>query len=182
MRSFVYTGNPLDETRPPVITGIWSEFIPKTNLIWLLFILKMLLKSRLPEPVSVSSTKYSPTFTSPHKRPPLTACPSKGNIKKSVSDSTKKEQAIKENPAAIPALHSILQSRQHHLLKQTPQHIDEQLERDFSVLQHDLSKRLNTVLDLLDLEHGRDDMCCAADLVAYAIDVGWLDQRDFFLS
>jgi serine/threonine-protein kinase haspin len=59
---------------------------------------------------------------------------------------------------------------------------DEKLERIFRTLEHDISNRLNAVLDLLDLEHGREDMCCAADLVAYAIDVGWLDQSDFFLS
>lgn len=48
--------------------------------------------------------------------------------------------------------------------------------------QKTIDDRLNKVLQVLDLEHGREDMCCAADLVAYAIDQAWLDERDFFLS
>lgn len=43
-----------------------------------------------------------------------------------------------------------------------------------------LEDRLNAVLDLLDLEHGHEDMCCAADLVAYAMDSQWLAEQDFF--
>jgi serine/threonine-protein kinase haspin len=39
---------------------------------------------------------------------------------------------------------------------------------------------METVLNLLDLEHGHEDMCCAADLVAYAMDSQWLVEQDFF--
>ena len=47
-------------------------------------------------------------------------------------------------------------------------------------LKKTLEERLNAVLDLLDLEPGHEDMCCAADLVAFAIDSRWLDEKDFF--
>lgn len=47
-------------------------------------------------------------------------------------------------------------------------------------LKQTLEDRLNAVLDLLDLEHGHEDMCCAADLVAYAMDSQWLAEQDFF--
>lgn len=47
-------------------------------------------------------------------------------------------------------------------------------------LKQTLEDRLNSVLELLDLEHGHEDMCCAADLVAYAMDSQWLAEQDFF--
>jgi serine/threonine-protein kinase haspin len=50
------------------------------------------------------------------------------------------------------------------------------------VFKQKLFDRLNKVLELLDLESGHEDMCCAADLVAYAIDSKWLSEEDFFLS
>lgn len=177
MRGFVYTGNALDETKPPVIPGIWSEFTPKTNLIWLLFILKCLLKNKQAQPVPIPTITHPPPgiTTSPTKRPPLTSCPSKGNIKKGVSTFSKPEMTDSKPKAANT------QPKADHKLKKV-EVSDEKLEQIFSSLQRDLSGRLNTVLDLLDLEQGREDMCCAADLVAYAIDVGWLDQRDFFQS
>ncbi|KAJ6171416.1 hypothetical protein N7470_000483 [Penicillium chermesinum] len=47
-------------------------------------------------------------------------------------------------------------------------------------LRQTLEDRLKAVLELLDLEHGHEDMCCAADLVAYAMDSQWLAEEDFF--
>jgi serine/threonine-protein kinase haspin len=49
-----------------------------------------------------------------------------------------------------------------------------------SQLKQTLEGRLKNVLDLLDLEQGHEDMCCAADLVAYAMDSEWLAKQDFF--
>lgn len=49
-----------------------------------------------------------------------------------------------------------------------------------SQLKQTLDHRLKAVLELLDLEHGHEDMCCAADLVAYAMDSQWLGEQDFF--
>lgn len=47
-------------------------------------------------------------------------------------------------------------------------------------LKQTLEDRLKSVLEILDLEHGHEDMCCAADLVAYAMDSQWLAEQDFF--
>ena len=47
-------------------------------------------------------------------------------------------------------------------------------------LEQTLEDRLKAVLKLLDLENGHEDMCCAADLVAYAMDSQWLVEDDFF--
>ncbi|GMG11066.1 unnamed protein product [Aspergillus oryzae var. brunneus] len=56
----------------------------------------------------------------------------------------------------------------------------EDTRKQVSQLKTTLEDRLRAVLDLLHLEHGHEDMCCAADLVAYAIDSQWLDEKDFF--
>jgi serine/threonine-protein kinase haspin len=47
-------------------------------------------------------------------------------------------------------------------------------------LKNTLEERLKAVLGLLDFETGHEDMCCAADLVAYAMDSQWLGEEDFF--
>lgn len=60
--------------------------------------------------------------------------------------------------------------------------MDPEAKKAIASFQQKLTDRLHKVLELLDLEHGREDMCCAADLVAYAIDQHWLDEKDFFLS
>jgi serine/threonine-protein kinase haspin len=178
MRGFVYTGNALDETIPPVISGIWSEFTPKTNLIWLLFILKTLRKDKALNPVfTPSRTAYPPIamIGSPAKRTPLTPCLSKGNIRKVALVKPKSE-------CSDPKLEKPNVQTKADPRSKSASLADEQLERIYSTLEQDLSRRLDTVLELLDLEHGREDMCCAADLVAFAMDMGWLDQHDFFLS
>lgn len=62
--------------------------------------------------------------------------------------------------------------------------LKEQHSKDLSTqvshLKQTLEERLKSVLELLDLEHGHEDMCCAADLVAYAMDSQWLAEQDFF--
>jgi serine/threonine-protein kinase haspin len=64
----------------------------------------------------------------------------------------------------------------------TSKYKDQTLSNLLASWEQKLDDRLNKILELLDLENGRDDMCCAADLVAYAIDQHWLSERDFFLS
>lgn len=142
MRAEVYTGNPTSTEKPPNIDGIWAEYAPRTNLIWLFFLLKNLLKNqKAPSKQRKPLTARSANQTLPNKR---------GRPKKGTEKSVVKQSHLTE--AESHALH----------LKDT------------------LEKRLATVLDLLDLEHGHEDMCCAADLVAYAIDSRWLEEKDFF--
>ncbi|KAL4788307.1 hypothetical protein BJX76DRAFT_316163 [Aspergillus varians] len=146
MRAELYKGNPMDTEKTPDIPGIWAEYAPRTNLIWLRFLLKMLLRNMKPEvPESVAQ----------NPRQPLAPRSSNKEIKKATK-SDKKHGAANAIQLDSGSRSKIVQ------LKRT------------------LEDRLNTVLGLLDLEHGHQDMCCSADLVAFAIDAQWLDEKDFF--
>lgn len=151
MRNQVYTGSPLEEGQRQPIPQIWSEYTPRTNLIWLLFLLKNLLKHKKPEDESMRA----------QPRAPLLPCPAKANSMRSVPSSLAKSNSASKSVPLIA--------------------IDERHD-PISTFKQTLLDRLNKVLDLLDLETGREDMCCAADLVAYAIDLRWLNEKDFFLS
>ena len=152
MRAQLYTGFPLTEEKPPSIPGIWADYAPKTNLIWLLFILKMLVKQ-------MEQKEYTCHQLIPQNqtRQPLQSCPEKANIqpKQSISQTKPSESPIST--------------------------VEDDLSEVLTRLQTTLVDRLDKISQILDLEHGRDDMCCAADLVAYAIDQGWLGESDFFL-
>jgi serine/threonine-protein kinase haspin len=147
MRSQLYTGDSQVSEKPPNISGIWTEYAPKTNLIWLLFILKNMMKNIQLE-----------DFTKQGSRKPLQPSQRKANqqIDSSMNRGGSKP---KSKAASSDVIGNMLMS-----------------------FQKKINDRLNKILQVLDLEHGREDMCCAADLVAYAIDQGWLDERDFFLS
>ncbi|RAL16122.1 uncharacterized protein BO97DRAFT_403274 [Aspergillus homomorphus CBS 101889] len=147
MRSQLYHGEPLKTEKSPVIPGIWAEYAPRTNLVWLLFLLQSLLKNKKPEPAS----------SLPAPRQPLAPCSPNKSVKPTTTASKKDTK-----PRTTPAVAIIHNQPRVSDLKQT------------------LEKRLASVLELLDLEHGHEDMCCAADLVAYAIDSQWLDDQDFF--
>ncbi|KAL4739596.1 hypothetical protein BDV11DRAFT_215127 [Aspergillus similis] len=148
MRAQLYKGNAIDTEKTPDIPGIWAEYAPRTNLIWLRFLLKMLLKNRKHE---------TPEPPSQNQRQPLAPCSPNKKIKKGAKSGKKKQDAISVQ----------LGSDAHSRITQ---------------LRRTLEERLVAVLELLDLEHGHEDMCCSADLVAFAIDAQWLDERDFFLA
>ncbi|PYI26646.1 haspin protein kinase [Aspergillus indologenus CBS 114.80] len=145
MRAQLYHGDPLKTEKCPDIAGIWAEYAPRTNLVWLLFLLQSLLKNRKPEGPSL-----------PAPRQPLAPCSPNKGLKPAAA--SKKNTLKPQTPPTV-----------------TPVHADGVLD-----LKQTLEKRLTAVLELLDLEHGHEDMCCAADLVAYAIDSQWLDEQDFF--
>ncbi|KAI9037895.1 uncharacterized protein KD926_011507 [Aspergillus affinis] len=140
MRAQLYTGQPLDATKPADIPGIWVEYAPRTNLIWLLFLLKSLLKNHKTE--------------IPPQRQPL--APRSPNKEVQPKSRSQKKDSLHSNKAIT------------------------QVQSNASQWQKTLQDRLTSVLGLLDLDHGHEDMCCAADLVAYAIDSQWLDGQDFF--
>ncbi|KAJ5832957.1 hypothetical protein N7474_001268 [Penicillium riverlandense] len=154
MRATLYTGNPLETEKAPNIPGIWSEYAPRTNLVWLLFLLKNLLKNRKPE---ASQPPPQPA------RKALAPCsPNRSPMNK--SGKNEKNKAKESNMADIRVKERQTKDIQNRIgrLKQT------------------LEGRLKSILELLDLEHGHEDMCCAADLVAYAMDQQWLEDKDFF--
>ncbi|KAJ5937254.1 hypothetical protein N7454_004909 [Penicillium verhagenii] len=155
MRATVYTGNPSQTEKTPDIPGIWAEYAPRTNLVWLLFILKNLLKNRKPEAPQPASA--------PPQRKALAPCsPNRGIERKSVTGKTTKQKDQSVTGA-------IIKERQ-----------TKDLQTGIAQLKKTLGDRLNAVLNLLDLEDGHEDMCCAADLVAYAMDSQWLAEQDFF--
>ncbi|KAJ5478651.1 hypothetical protein N7530_004160 [Penicillium desertorum] len=148
MRATLYTGCPTETEKVADIPGIWAEYSPRTNLVWLLFLLQSLFKNRKPEPSPTQPRRKALASCSPNKmtRKPETA---KGKDQ-DIAESLVKERQMKDVQTGISRL------------KQT------------------LDDRLKAVLELLDLEHGHEDMCCAADLVAYAMDSQWLGEQDFF--
>lgn len=149
MRAQLYTGNPANTEKSPDIPGIWSEYAPGTNLVWLRFLLKNLLKNRKPEPTKPKT-----------QRQPLAPCsPNKQSVVVDTKQKKDKDGKHKHLGKKIHTAEAELQATQWKKV---------------------LEDRLDGVLELLDLEHGHEDMCCAADLVAYAIDSRWLDEKDFF--
>ncbi|PYH96785.1 hypothetical protein BO71DRAFT_481734 [Aspergillus ellipticus CBS 707.79] len=154
MRATLYHGNPLQTEKCADIPGIWSEYAPGTNIVWLVFLLKNLLKNRKSEP-SVSPPPPPPT------RQPLAPRSANKGVK-AAGNSGKKDS--KPKTAAAAAAVTVTAETQEYITQ----------------LKKTLEDRLNAVLELLDLDHGHEDMCCAADLVAYAIDSQWLGERDFF--
>ncbi|MBZ6376659.1 MAG: hypothetical protein LBE67_17225 [Kocuria palustris] len=148
MRATLYTGCPTETEKVADIPGIWAEYSPRTNLVWLLFLLQSLFKNRKPEPSPTQPQRKALASCSPNK---MTRKPEMAKGKdQNIAESLVKERQTKDVPTGISQL------------KQTLDH------------------RLKAVLELLDLEHGHEDMCCAADLVAYAMDSQWLGEQDFF--
>lgn len=140
MRAQVYKGKPLDPNQAPSIPGQWEVYSPRTNLIWLLFLLESLLKNRKPE------------IAHGVPRQPLTDR-SANKIIKNKGTGNGKSALLKE--------------------------CTEQQTSATADLQATLLERLDIVRDLLDLEDIEESMCCAGDLVAFAVDSQWLEEKDF---
>lgn len=157
MRATVYTGDPSQTEKIKDIPGIWAEYAPRTNLVWLLFLLKNLLKNRKPEAVATVPPAQ------PQRRA-LAPCSPNRKTTSRAPDSAK--PAKTKEHAGAGAL--------------VKEHQSKGLQSKIAKLKQVLEGRMETVLDLLDLEHGHEDMCCAADLVAYAMDSQWLVEEDFF--
>ncbi|KAJ6096666.1 hypothetical protein N7486_007412 [Penicillium sp. IBT 16267x] len=155
MRATVYTGNPSETEKTPNIPGIWAEYAPRTNLVWLLFILKNLLKNRKPE-------APQPPAVQPQRKALAPCSPNRAMERQSATGKT-----TKHKDQTVTG--TVIKERQ-----------TKDLQTRVAQLKQTLENRLNSVLNLLDLEHGHEDMCCAADLVAYAMDSQWLAEQDFF--
>ncbi|KAJ5653144.1 hypothetical protein N7490_000147 [Penicillium lividum] len=153
MRATLYTGNPTETEKTPDIPGIWADYAPRTNLVWLLFILKNLLKNRKPE--------VPPPAAQPQRKALAPCSPNRTMERQQVTGKTTKhkDQSVTGG----------MKERQ-----------TKDLQTCIAQLKQTLEDRLKDVLNLLDLEHGHEDMCCAADLVAYAMDSQWLAEQDFF--
>lgn len=161
-----------DKITSDIIPGIWSEYAPRTNIVWLLFLLKNLLKNRKPEPAPTAGQNQQKQR---HERKPLAPCSTNsslaGQFARTDNHNTKKTTGNEKAAATL------VQQRQARS-SETGGNGETQLQ--VAVFKKVLEERMVSVLELLDLEHGSEEMCCAADLVAYAIDEGWLDEKDFF--
>ncbi|KAF3394429.1 putative serine/threonine-protein kinase haspin [Penicillium rolfsii] len=153
MRATLYTGIPTEITKTPAVPGIWADYVPRTNLVWLLFLLKNLLKNRRPEP--------TPPAPVPQRKA-LASCSPNTVMSPQAKGKASKAKGISQEDGLTKQRHA------------------KEIQARVSQLQQTLEDRLKDVLDLLDLEHGHEDMCCAADLVAYAMDSEWLAKEDFF--
>ncbi|KAJ5272760.1 hypothetical protein N7478_007885 [Penicillium angulare] len=158
MRATLYTGNPSDTEKPRNVQGIWAEYAPRTNLVWLLFILKNLMKNRKPEP-----TQSTPVPVPQPQRKALAPC----SPNRAMERQPTKGKTNKANDQSLAG--ALVKERQ-----------SKDLQTRVMQLKQTLEDRMKTVLALLDLENGHEDMCCAADLVAYAMDSQWLAEQDFF--
>lgn len=154
MRATVYTGIPTETEKTPDFPGIWAEYAPRTNLVWLLFLLKNLLKNRKPKPTIPTAQ--------PERKALATCSPNRVMMSPQA-----KGKPLKMKDISVEG--DLVRKRQ-----------TKGIQARVSQLKRTLEDRLKFVLDLLDLEHGHEDMCCAADLVAYAMDSQWLSEQDFF--
>ena len=157
MRATVYTGEPSQTQKCRDIPGIWAEYAPRTNLVWLLFLLKNLLKNRKPEPAECSSA------TQPVRQALAVCSPNRKTASRRVDGDKSTKTQAQANTEPLEKLH---QSKGMH--------------SKIGKLKQTLEDRMQAVLKLLDHEKGHEDMCCAADLVAYAMDSQWLVEQDFF--
>ncbi|EFR03268.1 haspin protein kinase [Nannizzia gypsea CBS 118893] len=132
MRSEVF-----DDSDPN--TEQWKEYRPRTNLIWLSFILATLVNKCHTEKLL------------PAHRQPLGQRSANSNI-------------VPKKPSSK---HKATQNNGSEDLKLGDE------------IQQSLFERLETVLDLLELEDEYENLSCAGDLVAIAIGSQWLEESDF---
>lgn len=132
MRSEVFNDSDPD-------TEQWKNYRPRTNLIWLSFILATLVNKCRTEKLL------------PIHRQPLGQRSANSNLVPRKSSA--KNKVAEDNRTEEPKLR------------------DE--------IQHVLFERLETVLDLLELEDEYETLSCAGDLVAIAIGSQWLEESDF---
>ena len=162
MRTAVYeTVLPSNVEKKPsdIVPGIWSEYAPRTNIVWLLFLLKSLLKNRKPDLVF----------------PPDLQTEQKGKGREPLAPRSVNSYRRMDNDIEAAGIVKATLQRSTHTAAGSVEPIFQ-----VSVFKKALEERMLSVLELLDLDHGSPDMCCAADLVVCAIDKGWLDEKDFF--
>ena len=117
----------------------WKNYRPRTNLIWLSFILATL----------------------------VNRC------------RTEKLLPIDRQPLGQRSVNSNLGPRKPSAKYKVAQDYRTEGQKLRDEIQHVLFERLETVLDLLELEDEYETLSCAGDLVAIAIGSQWLEESDF---
>ncbi|KAL2369593.1 hypothetical protein RJ035_006290 [Blastomyces gilchristii] len=189
MRSEVYhQENLLCPTQPPSKPRQWKHYNPRTNLIWLSFLLQMLLKKLEPpcpnqgqtaEPLQLQLQLQQKQL----QRAPLTPRPANHKLHSNTvhhGDDDSPFRSRKKKTAQVKRgggggteeggkqLDAVLINKQHVGQLQQQQ-----------LLKEELTMRLQTTADMLSVESGIGDLYCAGDLVAFALGSGWLDEGDF---
>ncbi|OAX79753.1 HASPIN protein kinase [Emergomyces africanus] len=196
MRSEVYhQDNLLSPIQPPTKPRQWKGYNPRTNLIWLSFLLQMLLKQQKP------SGAYQPgnqqqqqqqlqeeeeeeqRQRQQRQRQPLTPRPTNHNLhRNSIHNHHHNANGNSvfddggDSPRKPPA-------SKNYLKLQVPSSRDagnDVGKKNVEIaLQEELALRLRTTADMLSVENGFEDLYCAGDIVAFAIGSGWLGEGDF---
>ncbi|KAK2799557.1 hypothetical protein FQN51_006871 [Onygenales sp. PD_10] len=152
MRAEVYHDDLLGPSCTPAKAGQWKTYNPRTNLVWLSFLLQMLMKKQTPLPIHPEKRQpLGPRTTNNQMNTPLSGSPSKSSKGNHIGN----------------GLHSSSSSSSSENRKLTSQ------------LEQDLFARLQTTQDMLSIESGIEDLYCAGDLVAFAIGSQWLEERNF---
>ncbi|PGH02512.1 HASPIN protein kinase [Helicocarpus griseus UAMH5409] len=164
MRSEVYHQVNLlipPEQQPPTKTGQWKHYNPRTNLVWLSFLLQMLLKKHKP------ATTERPEQQK--QRQPLTPRPANRKLDNTNSNTSKASKKIHgEKKGGADDGSCLVREADSKNANSIAQQLEEEL-----------TLRLQTMADLLDVSNGIEGLYCAGDLVALAIGSGWLGEGDF---
>lgn len=157
MRSQVYHQNPLNLQRDTIIPEKWKDYNPKTNVIWLRFILKMLLRKYNPEQLckTIQRELYIPKQSANNS----------ALMERSVN------QQIKKNNRDVEE-----KSGKESTMAMTP---DTEAVSNVTTWNDGLLGRLEIVEEMLEFDRDDEKINSAGDLVTFAIGYGWLDERDF---
>ncbi|EDN03471.1 predicted protein [Histoplasma mississippiense (nom. inval.)] len=187
MRSEIYhQDNLLSSTQPPSRPLQWKDYNPRTNLIWLSFLLRMLLKKMKPACAFRVAEQRQP-----QQRLPLTPRPANHKLQNNTT-------YYNENGDTVGGAGSPPPKSSRKAIRQVKTGVGingdgddgrkqldpaamscQQRPRHQQMLGEELAIRLQTTADMLSVESGIEDLHCAGDLVAFAIGAGWLIEGDF---
>ncbi|EER37351.1 conserved hypothetical protein [Histoplasma capsulatum H143] len=187
MRSEIYhQDNLLNSTQPPSRPLQWKDYNPRTNLIWLSFLLRMLLKKMKPACAYRVAEQRQP-----QQRLPLTPRPANHKLQNNTTYSNENGDTVggAGSPPPKSSKKAIRQVKTGVGINGDGDDGRKQLDpaamscqqrpRHQQMLGGELAIRLQTTADMLSVESGIEDLHCAGDLVAFAIGAGWLNEGDF---
>ncbi|OJD12641.1 HASPIN protein kinase [Emergomyces pasteurianus Ep9510] len=177
MRSEVYhQNNLLSPVQPPTKPRQWKNYNPRTNLIWLSFLLQMLLKKQKPSASGAYQTEVQQKLQ--RQRRPLASRPANHNLHSRsniLHNANGDDDCFFHGDSPCKSSKKKLQDG----IEGDDAGNDVGKNVEMIALQEELELRLRTTADMLSVENGIEDLYCAGDLVAFAIGSGWLGEGDF---
>ncbi|ODH12583.1 HASPIN protein kinase [Paracoccidioides brasiliensis] len=188
MRSQVYHQDDLlSPTQPATKPGQWKNYNPRTNLIWLSFLLQMLMKKTKPSPCpfprpAPGQRQQQQPQQQPQqqRRRPLTQRPANRKLDNNI--------LINHGNSPCKTLKNEKKTQQPHVTRddengnrgeKAGSGVDVDLDIAWRKLEEELGMRLQTTAEMLSVQCGIEELCSAGDLVAVAIGAGWLGEGDF---